>query len=363
MKKIVKQTILIITAVFIFMAFTACMDKKPKQYRYEFFDTFDTIVQVIGYGESEKEFSKYAKYTHDRFSELHKLFDIYNDYEGVNNLKTINDNAGKTAVKVDNSLIDLIEFCINTTQTISNKVNIAMGPVLKIWHEYRTEGMLHPENAKLPPMDELQKAKLLTNIQDIVIDKANSTVFLRKEGMSLDVGAVAKGYATELVTNELQDKGFTSFIISGGGNIKTVGTPQDPTKKSWGIGLQNPFYFDDNSLENLIDTAFVSDTSVVTSGDYQRFYTVDGKRYHHLIDPDTLMPQNIYSSVTLMTESSTLADFLSTALFITPYNEGRRLVDSMDGVEAYWIFPDGIIEYTPRFKEVLKNLGDTTNNK
>lgn len=361
MKKIVRQTILIITAVFIFTALTACIDKKPKQYGYEFFDTFDTIVQVIGYSESEKEFSEYAKYTHDRFSELHKLFDIYNDYKGVNNLKTINDNAGKTAVEVDNSLIDLIEFCINTNQTISNKVNIAMGPVLKIWHEYRTEGMLHPENAKLPPMDELQKAMSLTNIQDIVIDKANSTIYLKKEGMSLDVGAVAKGYVTQLVTNELQDKGFTSFIISGGGNIKAVGAPQDPTKQLWGIGLQNPFYFDDNSQENLIDTAFVSDTSVVTSGDYQRYYTVDGKRYHHLIDTDTLMPQNIYSAVTVMTENSKLADFLSTALFITPYDEGRKLVDSIDGVEAYWIFPDGTIKNTTQFNKLLKSSGATKN--
>lgn len=361
MKKNIKQIILVITAVFIFMALTACMDKKPKQYRYEFFDTFDTIVQVIGYSESEKEFSNYAKYTHDRFSKLHKLFDIYNDYEGVNNLKTINDNAGITAVEVDNSLIDLIEFCIDTNQNISDKVNIAMGPVLKIWHEYRTEGMLNPENAKLPPMDELQKAKLLTNIQDIIIDKANNTVFLKKKGMSLDVGAVAKGYATQLVTKELQDKGFTSFIISGGGNIKAVGTPKDPTKKLWGIGLQNPFYFDDNSLKNLIDTAFVSDTSVVTSGDYQRFYTVDGKKYHHLIDPNTLMPQNIYSAVTVMTEISTLADFLSTVLFITPYDEGRKLVDSLDGVEAYWIFPDQTIKNTTQFNKLLKSSGATNN--
>jgi thiamine biosynthesis lipoprotein len=315
MRKTIKPTIIILIIIIVLSNFIGCNIAKPKKYSYEFFDTFDTIVQVIGYSTSEKEFSEYTDYAHSRFQELHALFDIYNDHKNINTLKTVNDNAGVKPVDVDPVIIDLVKFSIDKNKTLSSKVNIAMGPVLRIWHDYRNEGINTPKNAKLPTKEELEKASSLTNIDDIVIDKSKSTIFLKRKGMMLDVGAVAKGFATEIVTKELQEKGFDSFLISGGGNVKTIGNQLNKDSTLWSIGIQNPFYLENDKETNLMDAVYITDTSVVTSGDYQRFYTVDGEKYHHLIDPITLMPETLFSSVTVMAEDSALADYFSTALF------------------------------------------------
>ncbi len=363
MKKITKKIITYsFVLAFIFSA-SACSgaNKTYSKYSYEFFGTFDTIIQIAGYATSQKEFDGYSEHAYNRFNELNKLFDNYNTYEGINNIKTINDNAGKTPIEVDETLINLLDFCIKSNQSISSKTDVSLGSVLKIWHEYREAGLADPQNAAIPSMEELQSANAFTGIDNVIIDKQNSTVYLN-EGSALDLGAVAKGYATELVARELFDMGFESFFILSGGNVKAVGKPHEDAKNHWSIGLQNPFYFDDTvNNENLIDIAYVNDMSVVTSGDYQRFYEVDGAKYHHLIDPQTLFPADYFRAVTIFTEDSGIADFLSTAVFLSTYEEGFTLVESMDGVEGYWIFADGTVEATDGAKELLKNLGGAVN--
>ncbi len=363
MRNSLRILIYILTFSLILILLIGCGNNNEyEKYSYEFFGTFDTIVQIMGYSTKEIDFNKYAKYTHNRFEQLHELFDIYNDYDDINNIKTINDNAGIKPVKVKNEIIKLLEFCMESNKNISNKVNIAMGPVLKIWHIYRREGMSDLINAQLPPIEELETAAGLSDINDIIIDKKNSTVFLAKKGMSLDVGAVAKGFATEIVSKELKEQGFTSFLLSSGGNVKAVGAPLDDARKLWSIGLQNPYYFSDmDNEEALIDTAYIENNSVVSSGDYQRFYYVNGIRYHHIIDTDTLMPADYYSAVTIITKKSDTADFLSTAIFLMPYDKGRIFVESLDGVEAYWIFKDGTIKATDKMTSMLKKLGGAVN--
>jgi len=333
---------------------------KYSKYSYEFLGAFDTVIQFVGYAKSEQEFETMVKAGQKRFEELHKLFDIYNDYEGINNIKTINDNAGITPVKVSPEIISLIEFCKEWYYKTGGVVNIALGPVLSIWHEYREEGLINPEKARIPDIELLKQANLKTDIEKVKINKEESTVFLEEAGMKLDVGAVAKGFATEIVAKELEEQGYTSFIISGGGNIKIVGKPLGGNRSKWAIGIQDP---DGNPLipnSETVDTVYANDTSIVSSGDYQRFYVVDGKRMHHIIDPETLMPASRYRAVTVMTPDSGLADLLSTTIFILPYDQGRRLVESLENVEALWIFPDGTITATENMKKVLKNLGGAT---
>ena len=179
------------------MNFTACDEKEPTRYEAEFLMLFDTVTRIVGYANDKEEFTRYVNIIHSNLEEYHQLYDIYNDYEGVNNIKTINDNAGIKPVKVDKRLIDLIKFSINLYEKTNGQTNIAFGAVLKIWHKYRTEGIEDPENAALPSEEELRNASMHTNIQDIIIDDELSTVFLKDPMMSLDVGAIAKGYATE----------------------------------------------------------------------------------------------------------------------------------------------------------------------
>ncbi len=363
MKNKLKKTIIILISSVMLVFGTSCSaeQKSYNKYSYEFFGTFDTVIQIAGYAQSQKEFDEYSSYAYKRFNELHKLFDNYNTYEGINNIKTINDNAGETPVEVDGTIIDLLEFCIDSYNNVSQQTDISMGALLNVWHNYREEGLDNPDAAKVPSSDELLEANKYTGINNITINQKDNTVYLN-QGTRLDVGAVAKGYATEIIANELYDMGFESFFISSGGNVKAVGTKFDEQKSLWSIGIQNPYYFDDSqNNESLIDIANIENMSVVTSGDYQRFYTVDGTKYHHLIDPVTLYPAANFRSVTIFTQDSALADFLSTAVFTSSYEDGYSLIESIKETEAYWIFSDGSIKSTEGAKNLLKNLGGATN--
>lgn len=359
MKKI---TALIMAVLLFSLLFAGCKPDPKIQYtKYSdtFFDTFDTMVMVVGYTETEEEFKTYFEMVRSRFERLHKLYDIYNDYEGINNIKTINDNAGLKPVKVDKEIIDLIIFAKDWYKRIGGLTNIAMGSVLRIWHDYREEGMFDPQNAKLPPMSELQEAARHTDIDKVIVDKEKGTVYIEDERIRLDVGSIAKGYATEVAAKEAIAAGLKSGAINAGGNVRTFGKPLDGVRERWGIGIQDPEKSILSEDDDLLDTVFIRDASVVSSGNYQRYYIVGGQIIHHLIDPKTLMPGNYYSAVTVIVEDSGAADFLSTAVFLLPYEQSRALVEGLDGVEALWIMPDGKVEATEGMKKIMKSNGAT----
>lgn len=342
--------------------FTSCQTAPKSEYiKYSdsFFDTFDTLTIVVAFTKSEDEFKTYFEKIHTRFLKLHKLYDIYNQYEGINNIKTINDNAGIKPVKVDKEIIDLIIFAKDWYRRTDGKLNIALGPVLRIWHEYREEGKAEPQNAKLPPMEDLKNAAKYTDIDKVIVDTENSTVYLADKRMSLDVGAVAKGYATEVVAKEIMKAGLESGIISAGGNIRALGKPLDGIRERWGIGIQDPDKPIVSDGDNYLDVVFVNNTSVVSSGDYERCYIVNGKLIHHLIDPETLMPGEYYRAVTIVTEDSGLADALSTAVFLMPYEQSRAFVESLHGVDAIWVMKDGEVRATNGMKKIMKSNGAT----
>lgn len=307
-----------------------------------FYDVFDTVTTVIGYSTSEADFDAQTEALHADLQEYNQLFDIYNDYDGVNNLKTVNDNAGIAPVKVDQKIIDLLQEGIRLYSVTNGKTNIAMGSVLRIWHDYREAGIADPDNAKLPTDAELQAAAQHCDINDIVIDEAAGTVYLSDPEMSLDVGSCGKGYACEMTAEAAEARGMTSALISVGGNLRAIG--EKPGGISWTGGVEDPW---NASAVYTSTSAYVAAVNVpagwsmVTSGDYQRYYTVNNVRYHHLIDPDTLYPATYFDSVTVLASDSGIADCLSTGLFCMSLEDGQALVESLDGVEALWCMTDG----------------------
>jgi len=348
MKKII-SIFLIVSILFVqILTFSAC-DPKPELTKYSnyYFDYFDTATTIIGYEKTKEEFDAVCEEIKSLLNEYHRLFTIYNRYEGLNNLVTINDiEDGKhNVVSVDKKIIDMLSFAKEMYNKTNGKVNIAMGSVLKIWHIYRNDGLDDPMNAELPPMDKLQEAAKHTNIEDLIIDAENNTVYLADPEMSLDVGAVAKGYAAEKIAEYLEEKGITGYLLNLGGNVRTVGMAND---KKWNVGIENPDT--ENEEQPFIEYLRVAGESIVTSGTYQRFYVVNGENYHHIIDPLTLMPGTKYRSVSVITDDSGLGDALSTALFLMDYEEGKQLVSSMENVEAMWVMPDGEQLYSSGFK-------------
>jgi thiamine biosynthesis lipoprotein len=295
----------------------------------EFYGTFDTVVVVRGYAKNESVFNRGFDALKERMETLHRLYDIYHGYEGLDNLHTVNLQAGVAPVAVEPEIIDMLLLAKEGYNLTNAAVNIALGPVLALWREYRENGITHPSEAKLPPMDLLEEAFLLADMNDLIIDEENKTVFLRKAGMSLDVGSVAKAYAAGLALDAAKEAGLTSVIINAGGNIIVGGPPLDG-RSHWNIGIQNP-----GSPAEIIETVYMNDTTLSCSGGYERFYSVDGTVYHHIIDPATLMPANRYKQVAVLHENAGLADILSTALFIMPYEEGRALAE-VYGAEVFY---------------------------
>ena len=336
--------------IMIIMNISACSNKEQTRYEAEFLELFDTATMIVGYANSKEEFTEYSQLIYDDLKEYHELYDIYNDYEGINNIKTINDNAGLKPVKVDKRIIDLINFSKEKYTITNGKTNIALGSVLKIWHDYRTEGIEDPEKATLPPIDKLESAAKHTDINNIVIDEANSTVFLNDTEMSLDVGAIAKGYATEQVSRNAKENGFISGIISVGGNVRGIGSKAD-SNEQWSVGIQNP---DKESENNILKVVNLLDMSLVTSGNYERYYTVNGKRYNHIINEDTLFPSEYFASVSIICGNSGTADALSTAVFSMPFEKGLELINSLDNTEAMWVYTDGEIKYSENFEGFIK---------
>jgi thiamine biosynthesis lipoprotein len=320
------------------------------RYQAQFLELFDTVTTIIGYAKDKDTFSEYAQMIHDGLKEYHELYDIYNDYEGISNIKTINDNAGIAPVKVDQKIIDLLKFSKEAYELSDGKVNAAYGAVLSVWHQYREAGLDDPDNAKLPPMEVLQEKAQHTDINNMIIDEAASTVYLKDPEMSLDVGAVAKGYATEMVARSLEDKGITGILMSVGGNVRAIGG-RDEKQKQWNVGIQNP---DLESDQKYLMITEIEELSLVSSGDYERYYTVDGKRYHHIIDPNTLMPAQYFTAVSIICKDSGLADTLSTTLFNMSLEDGKKLIESLDNVEAMWVEKDGELVYSSGFQDYIK---------
>lgn len=345
--ELIRKTILLSGLILLLLNTAACGSAEKMRYEGEFLELFDTVTRIIGYAESKEEFSEYVQLIHDELEVYHELYDIYNNYEGVNNIKTINDNAGIGPVKVDRRIIDLLLFSREIHAMSDGKMNVAMGAVLKIWHEYRESGIDDPEHAETPPMELLLAASEHIDITGMVIDEENNTVYLKDPKMSLDVGGIAKGYAVEQVSRYIMEQGFTDGLISVGGNVRSFGY-KGKNQELWSIGVQNP----ERGGPDLI-TVYITDRSLVTSGDYIRYYTVNGKRYHHIIDPETLMPSEYFTAVTIICEDSGMADALSTMIFNMPFKQGMEYIEGLENTEAVFVLSDGTIKYSSGFQALL----------
>ncbi len=318
---------------------------KKTQYKATSFAFFDTVSYIYGYEAEEQEFADMNREIQALLGEYHRLFDIYNEYDGIVNLCSLNKLVGgeHQKLKVDRKIIDMLLYAKEMYALTDGKMNIAMGSVLSIWHDYRTAGIDEPWNAKLPPMDALLEAAKHTDINNIIIDEENSTVWLSDPQMKLDVGAFAKGYAVEMVARMIEEKGKTSYTLNIGGNIRTIGTKGNGDK--WKTGIENP-----NDTSEYIEIIGLAGEAIVTSGSYQRYYYVDGKTYHHIIDPETLMPaEKGFLSVSVICKDSGMGDGLSTALFCMSLEEGMAFVNSLDGVEAMWVTEDEVKYYSEGF--------------
>lgn len=318
-------------AVLLCLPLTACQ-KQQKLYSATWFDLFDTVAVVQGYAASQQDWDRQAAMLYDDLAHYNQLFDIYNHYDEVVNLYDVNMQAAAAPVQVGDELYAFLRWCKDIAYPATDgATNIAAGAVLHLWHDARESDAPTP-----PAADAIAEALQHINIGNLILDDDAQTVCFADPDMTLDVGAVGKGYAVEQAARAAQARGLTSALLNVGGNLRAIGTK--PGGKPWTAGIENP-WDDDPAYIQAVELA--DGDSLVISGDYQRYFEYEGVRYAHLIDLTTGYPARYVSSVAVLAraEAGGLADALSTGLFCLPEQTGRTLADR-NGWAALWMHTD-----------------------
>jgi thiamine biosynthesis lipoprotein len=266
---------------------------------------------------------------------------------GESDVGRINAKAGIEPAPVSPDVIDVLERALRYAELSGGAFDPTVGPLVKLWG-------IGTEAARIPGQEEIQAALALVNWRDVLINREEGTVFLRKPGMALDLGAIAKGYAADEAAALAGQRGVRRGIIDLGGNILALGTRQGGLP--WRIGLQDP----GGERGNYLGILPVQNKSVVTSGVYERFFEAGGRRYHHILSTQNGRPvDNGLLAVTVIADRSIDADALSTAVFSLGWEKGRLLLETIPGAEAVFVFTDGTIRGTPGAMERFTLTGDT----
>lgn len=300
-----------------------------------YYDYFDTVIKVTGY---DSDFDATCEKIETILQKYHGLCDIY----GGGTLASVNETAGSSPVNVPDEMFSLLSYAKQAHALTNGNCNVALGAVTSVWHTYRERALAG--DVDVPASEELQDAAKHTDIDALVLDASAKTVYFADPDLRLDLGAFAKGWVADLIADELRSLGKTSYAVSVGGTIVTVG--EKPNGDGWIIGVENPVQSADEPY-----TARVTVTdgvALATSGSYQRYYEADGVRYHHIIDPETLMPENEFLSVTVAAPTAAQADVFSTAVYCMTLEEGRDFADE-HGIGVLWVLADGTVEFTDSF--------------
>ena len=294
----------------------------------------------------------------DVFGRLRELENILSANREGTDLDMVNQNAGLKPVKVRPELVEVLGKALVYAEKSGGSFDPSVGPLVKLWG-------IGTDRAHVPAEGEIRRALDLIDYREIEINREEGTVFLKRPGMALDLGAIAKGYAADELAKLLARKGVERAIIDLGGNIFALGEKKAakgpayylknlmPGGKGgeagddgsfWRIGIQDPR----ENRGSYIGVLRVKNRSVVTSGTYERFFEEGGRRYHHIFSPESGFPvENGVISVTIVADESTDADALSTSAFVLGWEQGRALIVSVPGAEGIFIFDDLTVRLTP----------------
>lgn len=309
LKYIIPLTIISILII----VFVALKNKEVKYNSNLFY--MDTYIS-INISSNNKKIAKQA------LEEAENLFEIYHNltdrYDSNSELYLLNNTNGE--VEVDERLYDLIRYSIDWYYKSNHLFNINMGSVIDVWKKYREN------QSGIPTKQELDKNIDIDNI--VLLD--NNTIL--NKGANIDLGGIVKGYTTKLVGEKFKKLGINNYIINAGGNV-LVGKKSNQEK--YKIGIESPLK--DGTIYQVVKG---NNISVVTSGSYERFYEYEGEIYHHIINPKTLYPSNYMKSVTVVCKDSSMADILSTTLFLMPIEDGKKYIEEFEDVQAIWFDND-----------------------
>lgn len=289
---------------------------------------FDTVISVQIYGSDDESLIEHCKEICTKYD------DMFSNTKDDSEISKIN-NAKGQAVEVSDDTISLLKTAIHYGDISGGAFDVTISPVSSLWD-------FQAEDPEIPDATDIQSALTHVNYKNIQIN--GNQVSLTDPEAAIDLGGIAKGYIADQLKDYLESQGIEHAMINLGGNVLAIG--KKPDGSDYNIGIQKPF----DTTGDPITSAKIADQSVVTSGDYQRYFKKNGKIYHHILNPSTGYPyDNGLSSVTIITDSSVNADALSTTCFALGLDDGMKLVNNTDHVEAVFITSDDKLHYSDHF--------------
>jgi len=310
----------------------ACKPRKEKVYRKSKI-LMDTLVTVTGVSNSKENAEKAIDAA---LAEIEKLDRLLNFFSPESEVSHINKSAGISVIKVSPDMLDVLDMSLMVSKNTEGAFDVTIGPVITLYDFYK----------KIKPEESLIKKNLsFVNYKDLIIDRNESTAFLKKRGMLIDLGGISKGYAADKAVEVLKRKGIHAGLVSVAGDIKAFGLK--PDGRPWKIGIRNPRA--KGQEDDIMATIELRDMAISTSGDYERFFILDGRRYHHLLNPKTGCPAEESQSVSIITNRAVFTDAFATGIFILGPEKGMRVLEKM-GFDGVIVDSQGKVHITPNIR-------------
>lgn len=306
-----------------------------------------TVITVFLWTDDEVKAAKAAEAV---FAEMKRIDGVMTTWTPDSEVSKVNAAAGMKPVAVSQETFDVIARAQDVAKRSKGIFDITVGAFKGLWK------FDQDMDGTLPPPAEVKKRLALVGWQQLALDKKKKTVFLKKKGMSITLGGIAKGYAVDKCVKLLYDQGFTNFMVQAGGDMFVAGKKgADP----WVVGIRDPR---GASKDAMFATAPIEDHSFSTSGDYERGFVKDGKRYHHILDPRTGQPAMKSRSVTVRAKDAFTADAWSKVLFILGPVEAQKLIkrEKLEDFEVVWVDDKNEVTMTPALKSVVTQLKSPT---
>ncbi len=332
-----KQWEIVLMGMILVMIFFALSNNQSNKTITQTDFLLDTFVSVTLYGENDEAL---LEKPFQRIKELEKRLTAY---DAASDLGLIKENAGLQAVTVSENTFEIIKESFKYSKLSQGKFDVTINPLVDLW------GIHSPEVRNPPKEEAIAEAIAKIDFEKIELDEAQKTVYLTKPAMSINLGAIAKGYIADEMMSLLKDQGVSHALINLGGNVLVLGGKDNKT--SFSVGVEDPL----NPGQGYLGVVSMVTGSVVTSGNYERYFTdFKGRRYHHILDPDTGYPAETgLNQVTVLAKQSIDSDALSTTLFLLGAEEGMTLVKNLDGVEAIFVTDGNDIILSPGAKDLF----------
>ena len=301
-----------------------------------------TVVNVKIYDEGKQEV---LTAVFDRIKELSEKITVNN---GQSEVEKINEQAGTQPLEVSDDVYFLLKAAYGHCEESDGGFDMTIGPLTDLWR-------IGFDDAKKPTQSEIDTSLALVDYSKVELDDEKHTIFLKDKDMRLDLGAIAKGYITDEAVETLKANGVSTAIVDLGGNIFVLGNSPRAKGAEWNVGIQDPF----ETRGEILGSIPISDKTIVTSGIYERFIEVDGKKYHHLLDPETGYPfNNELAGVSIITEQSIDGDGLSTVVFSKGLESGLDFINQSEGIEAIFVTKDKSVYLSNGMKEQFRLNND-----